>query len=156
MFLCDDCHKSFGEGHLSRSHGPCEGCGKTADCSDCHCPPRKPTLPELTTKPKSGPFLHQKPCQILVHRRTIESGGYPPHHPIWKFLTTLPTAILDGYAGVMGDTCIWFFPGYVDKDGSSYILRERGRYSFYILREHGQEWKFKGRRNLEGGKGFGA
>jgi hypothetical protein len=158
MFLCDPCHKAaFGEGdHLSQSRGPCEACGKTASCSDCHCqvtpktaqrptlaPPSASPLPELTRKPKSGPFIHQKPCQIRVHRRTIASNGYPPHHPIWAFFSGLPTAILDGYAAVSGNTCIWIFPHYRD-DG----------YAFYILREHGEEWEFRGRIEVKDKKEF--
>lgn len=36
MFICDKCHGD--DGHLFKSYGPCEVCGKTAECSDCHCP----------------------------------------------------------------------------------------------------------------------
>jgi hypothetical protein len=39
MFLCDLCHRC---GHSITcfaygSQGPCECCGWTADCADCHC-----------------------------------------------------------------------------------------------------------------------
>ena len=41
MFICkgcmkDDQHYDF---HMFKSHGPCEICGKTQTCADCHCPP---------------------------------------------------------------------------------------------------------------------
>ena len=36
MFLCRDCHsKECSQDHFTGSNGPCEGCGKTANCSDC-------------------------------------------------------------------------------------------------------------------------
>ena len=43
MFVCDQCHeKHYGETlHFSGSYGPCEVCGKTRSCSDCHCPEKK-------------------------------------------------------------------------------------------------------------------
>src|SRR3989344_940946 len=43
MFICkpcmkDDQHFDF---HMMKSRGPCEICGKTKVCADCHCPPDK-------------------------------------------------------------------------------------------------------------------
>lgn len=49
MFLCHDCHKVYSE-HPQRgeavhppwelrSDGPCEQCGVSGSCFDCHCPP---------------------------------------------------------------------------------------------------------------------
>ena len=40
MFLCEKCHSTkceFGVLEIfNMSRGPCEGCGKTATCYDCH------------------------------------------------------------------------------------------------------------------------
>lgn len=36
MFLCNKCHDSKKHMDLFRSRGRCEGCGKVADCIDCH------------------------------------------------------------------------------------------------------------------------
>jgi hypothetical protein len=37
MFLCEPCHRKDGcpVEHCMVSYGPCEKCGKTAECSDC-------------------------------------------------------------------------------------------------------------------------
>lgn len=129
MFLCEPCHKAaFGEGgHLSGSRGPCESCGKVADCADCHC--RVAERPHrFAPSPTDGtpPFLHKGTRRILVQRRDIASHGYPPHHHIWKALLDRPTAILTAYAGVTGNTPIWVIPG-------------EGGYRYYILSDHAKE-----------------
>ena len=36
MFLCNKCHDAKKHMDLFRSRGRCEGCGKVADCIDCH------------------------------------------------------------------------------------------------------------------------
>ena len=39
MFVCDGCHQDHPNAlmcGLMRSHGRCEGCGKTTACNDCH------------------------------------------------------------------------------------------------------------------------
>lgn len=44
MFLCDKCHDPKNHMPFFNSIGPCEGCGKTAVCIDCHdhnCTPPK-------------------------------------------------------------------------------------------------------------------
>lgn len=39
MFMCNNCCTNF---HFGGSYGPCEGCGKTANCDDCHCEQPRP------------------------------------------------------------------------------------------------------------------
>lgn len=53
MFLCRRCHDETK--HLSfKSHGRCEGCGKVADCIDCHYPVcRPPRRAPVKKKPVS-------------------------------------------------------------------------------------------------------
>ena len=36
MIVCEACHNKQ-VSHLSGSYGPCEGCGKVADCHNCYC-----------------------------------------------------------------------------------------------------------------------
>ena len=41
MFLCEQCHPkkceyAWLDGAFGRSFGPCEGCGVTEACRDCH------------------------------------------------------------------------------------------------------------------------
>jgi hypothetical protein len=36
MFLCENCHNVNNHIAMFESRGPCEGCGKTANCIDCY------------------------------------------------------------------------------------------------------------------------
>jgi hypothetical protein len=47
MFLCKNCHtKHYGTsgGLHPSSRGPCESCGHTDLCGDCHCPQNQSVL----------------------------------------------------------------------------------------------------------------
>lgn len=55
MFVCDTCHDdrcvmTFIEDAM-RSHGRCEGCGKTAACLDCQGYKRLPPRTEIQEEP---------------------------------------------------------------------------------------------------------
>jgi hypothetical protein len=54
MFLCDNCHDP--NKHMPmifRSRGACEGCGKKANCIDCHsvdCKPPEKKAPKVVKR----------------------------------------------------------------------------------------------------------
>jgi hypothetical protein len=72
MFLCDDCHKNSGcnYGFLEQfSIGACEGCGKIAECFDCHGYNLRQNHTELKQKKPITMQVSQEEHDLILQRR---------------------------------------------------------------------------------------
>jgi hypothetical protein len=102
MFLCSKCHDPACTMHFSGSTGPCEGCGKTAQCVDCRnmAPPKKRKKVVKPPKPKPAPKVlsaaEEKAVRLfgvgagVAYRVTSKTGygrrKFVPMERIWATL----------------------------------------------------------------------
>ncbi len=85
MFICEKCHTGPRQGFCGGrgSYGPCEGCGISRACSDCHCdnPFNRKSPPKPVVKKKPVTRIRHAAKYVVTEIRYCPVCTTPRHAP---------------------------------------------------------------------------